>query len=335
MNKRPTVSIVMPVYNVENYIYKCIKSIIAQTYTDWELIIVNDGSTDKSISICQRLVNSYPIKMKIVNKDNGGLSDARNYGTAMAKGEYLVYIDSDDVVSPRFLEVLLSGIKNNKADISTCMYKDIPEQDVNLISNSHIIEEGSISNVDAIKRLLKDNNINTGAWGKLAKTEFWKNYKFPKGRIYEDLSTIYKLITDAKIVFFTNEILYGHVIRDGSLSHQKTVSDSQISDYLLGIDERFDYLSASFPSLSKLLYANRAVELLRVYCLVMSSACMNEYKKKVLKDIEVYVKNNFKNVLLCGSAKMIMKCVTFLFSKSLYIVVVNRHENNKHNTKLR
>lgn len=330
MNSDPLISIVMPVYNVEKYVENCIESILDQTYTNWELIIVDDGSTDNSISICKNILDDYPDKIKIVTKSNGGLSDARNFGTASAKGEYLVYIDSDDIVSPRYLNVLLSGLLSSHSDVSTCMYKDIPEQNVHLLDSLGDIQRGTISNEESLKYLLKDEYINTGAWGKLAKTSFWKKFKFPKGRVYEDLSTIYKLLTEAKTVCYTNEMLYGHVMRAGSLSHQKSVSDNQISDYIQGIDERFNYLDYRFPSLKNLLYANRVVEYLRVYYLISNSNYINNNQKRIAKSIEVVIKLNSKYVITYGNSKMRIKCILFLMSKKLYLYLINHYEKNKY-----
>lgn len=223
------ISVIVPVYKVEKYIHKCIDSIINQTYTNLEIILVDDGSPDSCGKICDEYAKK-DNRIKVIHKTNGGLSDARNAGTKHAKGTYLTYIDSDDFVSENYIEYMYNLLKHS-ADITfaTC--------GVEIIRNKSIIQHESDTNFhkynreEAFTSLLYDEGLFLSAWGKLFRTDFIKNYSFPKGKAYEDTAVIYKWINDSNKIICGEEKCYYYVDRANSISNQKEFNNNEI-DYI-------------------------------------------------------------------------------------------------------
>ncbi|MEG0087047.1 MAG: glycosyltransferase, partial [Niameybacter sp.] len=136
---QPTLSIIVPVYNVEKYLPKCIESILAQSFTDFEVILIDDGATDKSGEICEEYANK-DTRIKIIHKENGGLSSARNAGIELSNGNYIGFVDSDDFIHPQMYEILLREARSSNSDVVICRYKcwnegeeqgQIIQQDIN------------------------------------------------------------------------------------------------------------------------------------------------------------------------------------------------------------
>lgn len=179
MRKKPKISIIVPVYNVEKYLERCLDSILSQSFNAFELILVNDGSTDNSYKICEKY--SYNDKrIKLINKENGGLSSARNAGIEASQGEYIGFIDSDDYIDKFMYEILYNYAEKNKSDIVICKYKKV---DANFGMNENLnynVEEINYSNFQALNQLYEENNIEfVVMWNKLYKRSLFDNIKFP------------------------------------------------------------------------------------------------------------------------------------------------------------
>ena len=211
------ISVIVPVYKVEKYLEKCVDSILAQTFADFELILIDDGSPDN----CGKMCDEYALKdkrVKVVHKENGGLSDARNKGIEIAKGEYLSFIDSDDYIAPNFLEKLYTLAKNFGADISICDFLVIEEdKDATFID----LDKDVIMDKDsALLKMIFNREFSVNAWNKLYKRELFDDIKYPKGKLYEDLAVIYKLIDRTKKTVYTPSKLYAYVQRKSSIMGQ-------------------------------------------------------------------------------------------------------------------
>lgn len=212
-------SIIIPIYNVEKYLTKCIESVINQTYKNLEIILVNDGSTDNSKDI----INKYSLidsRIKIINKKNGGLSDARNVGIEIAKGDYIAFLDSDDWIELNMYEKLYSYIKQENADIVQCSYQEVYNEEVN---NQKIKEEIKlISGKDSLYNLYGENHGKTVVvWNKIYKRELFNDIRFPKGKYHEDELTTYKLLYKANKIVDLNLPLVYYRQRDGSIMNSK------------------------------------------------------------------------------------------------------------------
>lgn len=219
------ISVIVPVYNVEKYLNECIDSILSQTYENFELLLIDDGSTDTSSEICKSYLEK-DSRIRYFRKENGGLSDARNYGIERANGEYITFIDSDDYIEKTYLEVLVNEITSNQSDVAVVNYVRVDEKGV----TSYDIVPGKdliLTGLEALKNIFYQNCISVSANAKLYKKEIFKDIKFPKGKLYEDISTIPFIFLKAKKIAYSSQVLYKYRIRSGSI----TESDFKEKDF--------------------------------------------------------------------------------------------------------
>ena len=211
------ISVVVPIYKVEKHLVKCIDSIIEQSYRNIELILVDDGSPDSCPQICEEY-RKKDSRIKVIHKQNGGLSDARNAGMEIATGEWITFIDSDDYVGINFLKELYSSAINTKADISICDYKSVSDDTGQEIKKT---STEVFDNVKCLEEMYhpRTHGMEFVAWGKLYQTKLFKKngIEYPVGKIHEDTFTTYKLIYAAKRIAFCNAIEYFYRQREASI----------------------------------------------------------------------------------------------------------------------
>jgi len=200
-------SVIVPVYNVEEYIDECLTSLVNQTLDDMEIIVVDDGSQDASIVKASK----YPVK--IVSKVNGGLSDARNFGLKYVEGEYVAFVDSDDYVALDMFEKLYTAAKKNNADIAVC------DLDYVYDDGHHELSKGGYQALTSFVKDQKIIGINNSACNKIYRYNLFRPYRFPKGQLYEDLALIPILLAKANQVAYVEEALYFYRQRSGSIIH--------------------------------------------------------------------------------------------------------------------
>lgn len=218
----PKITVIVPVYNVEKYLSACIDSILAQTFTDFELILIDDGSSDNSGIICDNYAKKDQ-RVNVLHQVNQGLSSARNAGLDIAKGEYVTFIDSDDVVTNNFLSIMFTIASNESADIAICdMFKF--ENDFEIELNSYIRKQPTeclkMGNIEVCTQLYR-GGIPVNAWGKLYKIELFKKRRFPAGRVHEDQAIVPLVCYEADSIFLINQNLYGYRIRPESITREK------------------------------------------------------------------------------------------------------------------
>lgn len=234
------ISIVVPVYNVENYLIPCIDSILKQTYPYFELLLINDGSTDHSGEICDNIIECDE-RIKVFHKNNGGLSDARNYGMNYARGEYITFVDSDDTISPQFLELLISKAKEKNADIVQCCFS-IHKEALDSGTKAEYMYNGE----EGLRQFLLRGKVYVAAWAKLYKRELFKNVTFPYGRINEDHCTTYKVVYRSKRMLCLNYVLYWHRMREGSIMHtsfsERNIELANVADEIRAFLKKDQYL---------------------------------------------------------------------------------------------
>lgn len=202
------VSVVVPVYNVENYLERCVQSIRKQTYKNIEIILVDDGSPDMCGEMCDKLAEC-DNRIRVIHKINGGLSEARNTGIDFAKGEYVVFIDSDDWIDPDMIELLLHLQKKHSADIVECSYRNVYK--------NRVVEETKCSaevivgdSIFALEGMLDWKYFKPVAWNKLYKREVLGNIRYPKGKLHEDEFTTYKYFYNAKKLVYVDVSKYNY-----------------------------------------------------------------------------------------------------------------------------
>ncbi|MGG5328994.1 glycosyltransferase family 2 protein [Enterococcus sp. AZ163] len=207
-----TISIVIPVYNVQGYLEACLESIINQSYKDIEIILVNDGSTDRSIEICEKYI-SVDSRIKLIHKENGGQSEARNFGIKEAVGEWLTFIDADDYVTSDYVEYLYTLIQEYSADISIGSFTYVTKNK----NTDHSTGEVTVMDTEtAIKRMLLNDGYDMGVWAKMYRTEYFKKNNFPVGKLFEDSLTTYEVIAESKKVVLGSKSIYYYVNRSDS-----------------------------------------------------------------------------------------------------------------------
>lgn len=237
--KSPKISIIIPVYNVEKYIEKALKSVLAQTFTDYEVIMVNDGSTDGSLSILRAYEKKYD-NFHLIDLCHGGLSKARSAGVNAATGEYIAFLDSDDFLAPNFLEALYNTAVENDADISSCNFYLYYDKGRNKFLMPFTARSGVYSNEVALRKLILDTTFHFFMWNKLYKRELFtqNDIKF-YDMYFEDITMAPQLFYYANKVAFVNKPLYYYSRRKDSII--STIDATKINDYIkaMGITRNF------------------------------------------------------------------------------------------------
>ena len=230
----PMISVIIPVYKVEEYIKKCVQSIIHQTYKDFELILVNDGSPDNCPYICDCYAHDYNF-IKVVHKKNGGLSDARNAGINVARGKYVTFIDGDDYVKDNYLELLYNTLLKHCADISAVRIQKFYSDEMrnNIKENLSSI---SLSGLQALEYMFYQKMIDTSSCALLLPLEIAKNNPFPVGKFHEDEFTTYKYYATVKSVAISMQSAYFYRQRRDSIMHmlgQANIDELDAADNLV------------------------------------------------------------------------------------------------------
>lgn len=242
----PLISLIVPVYNVENYLERCFHSLVNQTYTNLEIYLVDDGSTDS----CPQLCDDYAKKdsrIKVIHKENGGLSDARNVAIDVCSGEYILFVDSDDFIALDTVELLYSTLAENDADISTIGYINYYDSDAVIPineSNNHLVLKAE----PALENMLYQHNVTTSAWGKLyRKSLFDGGIRYPKGKICEDLDTTYKLFALAQTIVLNSARKFYYQQRLDSIINSRFATKRM--DALDFAKHQLEFVSAKYPSI--------------------------------------------------------------------------------------
>lgn len=231
------ISVIVPIYNVEKYLHRCVDSILGQTYHNLEIILIDDGSPDNCSIICDEYAQK-DYRIRVVHKTNGGLSDARNVGIEAATGEYLMFVDSDDFIAANMIEKLYHALLVNNADISICNFKYVDENGASILfnprfSNSKLpIQDGVISGTDILKEKLFATKCWywVVAWNKLYKKSIFSEIRYPVGKIHEDEFVIHAILMKCDKVACVSEMLYYYVQRSDSIMGMSK-TDSRKIDY--------------------------------------------------------------------------------------------------------
>lgn len=296
----PKISIVIPVYNTENEIDKCMTSILSQVYSNFEVILVDDGSTDKSYDVCCKYEKRYEF-VRVLHQNNAGPSVARNNGINVAKGKYITFVDSDDFVSPNYLECLMKLIETNNADIAVVGLKKVYSYNTTIYSTEKMNGDVLVlSGSEAVKNMLYQKNIDTSPCGLLIELKNAQNHPFPPGRYHEDDFTTYQYYLDAGRVAVYCEPLYYYYQRPNSIMH----SQGKVkNDELDAVDHLVDVFSQYGDEFKKAAESKRFSDYcqvlltcpdmretdLKTYCKIVSY--LNKTKWQIIKDNNTRLKN--------------------------------------------
>lgn len=216
MDRESLISVIVPIYNVEMYLDNCIESIVTQKYNNLEIILVDDGSTDKSLNLCN-IWSSQDSRIKVIHKENGGLSDARNAGLQIAQGEFIAFVDSDDWIEDSFLQKLYLAILQSNADIAECSVRFVDEGGKTIKERNVKTGCKTLKKMEALQALILENGVYQTVWNKLYKRSVINNIFFEVGRCNEDEFWTYKVIDNAASMILVNYPLYNYRQRESSI----------------------------------------------------------------------------------------------------------------------
>lgn len=302
----PLVSIIVPIYNVERYLERCVDSLIEQTYQNIEIILVDDGSIDLSGKICDKYAGQFN-RIKSYHKPNGGLSDARNYGIEYANGEYLFFVDSDDWLEIETISSMVEEAILNDSDIVCCGIKRVYDDNV----WEPFTDKGCelYSQKEALENYLNGNKICTVAWNKLYKRRLFSELRFPKGKINEDEFTTYKAILASSKIVYIDDYFYCYYKRHDSIMALNTYKNLDIVDAL---GERIEFFIRNN-------YANFASNTLdQALSIIYKVFRSNSLNKDNIEIIEKFMDKINKKTLLCNSN---FKSITKNILKLIYIKI--------------
>lgn len=276
------ISVIVPIYNVEKYLDRCVDSIINQTYKNLEIILVDDGSPDN----CPKMCDDYAKKdsrIKVVHKENGGLSDARNAGMKVATGEYVAFIDSDDYISLDFYETLLETIVDNDSDIVECGVVKFYENE-KFDEYSDDLKVTNYETVDALDGLISENPFKQHVWNKLYKSSVALDIPYAVGKLNEDEFWTYQVFGKAKKVTRINKTMYYYFQRNGSIMGNGY--NIRRLDALEGKMNRQAYIEKNFPTLATKAKVDLYGSCMFAYQSVLKFMSGNDKKKagKIIKE---------------------------------------------------
>ena len=316
------ISIIVPVYDVEKYLENCIESILNQTFKDFELILVDDGSTDNSGKICD-IYEKKDSRIKVIHKNNGGLSSARNAGLDIACGKYVGFIDSDDSIHPRMYEILYDLIKKYESDISCCNYKKIYDIFKDEYENVNSLEVIEMSNIEAIKNLY-DKEIGVKlviACNKLYRKNLFDNIRYKVGRVHEDEFMAHRILYNCKKITYVDNELYYYLQREGSIMSQ--ISYKRKVDTLLSKSDRMRFCNkVGLTSMSDNICKTYEFEFFNLYKQLLNEDSENaEFLKEIRRDIilNLYILLRQKEI----HNKEKISCIIFAVSPKVYRICFN------------
>ncbi|MBM7651849.1 glycosyltransferase family 2 protein [Neobacillus cucumis] len=288
----PKISIIVPVYKVEPYIRKCVDSILAQTLTDFELILVDDGSPDNCGVICDEYAN-IDKRVKVIHKENGGQATARNAALDIAKGDYIGFVDSDDWIEPDMYELLYNMCEKNHCEIANCS-SIIYFKNKMVKNGKHSL---TIHNRNqSMRAMLEGELYDEVVWTKLIKRNLLEDVRFPVGVMYEDTAFTYKVIHKANKVCCIGASKYHYIKRDDS-TMDRAIKNLRIDGVLI-YNEMYHFIEKHYPALCDLVILKLANSAMVILNLISHNSNFTKYKK------EYYIVSNLLNIYFRKTIKL-------------------------------
>lgn len=320
------ISIIVPVYNVEKYLKKCVDSILNQTFRDFELILVDDGSPDNSGDICDQYARE-DNRVRVIHKQNGGLSSARNAGIENAKGKFLSFIDSDDYIDTDMIEILHNDIVSDEIDISTIGYYD--QYGSNIINSQKNINSMEIlSNEQAIEKILEGKELTANVWNKLYKSKLFETIRFVDKVIAEDAFIIVDLLLLCRNVSLNKNFKYHYVHRKASI----TTSDynDKDRDTIVAWEYNLSLIKEHFPSLSGKAFSRVCWANFYVLDKLSQINAKNDKESETYEVVKKFLIKNSYHILRSNNFTKNRKVSLFILmiSNKLYSYLVTKNNLN-------
>lgn len=316
---KPIISIIVPIYNVERYLSRCIESILNQSFKEFELILVDDGSPDNSGEICD-IYASKDDRVKVIHKKNGGVSSARNVGVSVANGEYIGFVDPDDYIDKEMYCKLYRLCIDNDSDIAICRFnRDINGKLQNIESAEEIIE---LNNIEAMNELFKGILYRFSLCNKLFSKTCFNNVSFPEGRIHEDLSTTYKLFVNSRKAIYINYCGYIYVRRENSIL-TSTYSEKRLQAFI-GWDEIINFIEKNYNEL-----LDQVISTFTYWCTdnisyILEQISNSDDKKKYLNTIKKYTIKYYVYIKRSSILAIRYKLKIRIFNISYRLIILER-----------
>lgn len=317
--KNSLISIVVPIYNVEKYLNKCINSIISQTYRDIEIILVDDGSPDNCPLICDNWKEK-DSRIKVIHKKNGGLSDARNAGIENAQGNYICFIDSDDYIDNTYIEELYGEIVTKNVNISQCGIKYVDDNH-RIIKNIGYKNNCVLSGRKVIEDSCNEHFVeNEVVWNRLYNINLFKELKFPKGKLHEDEYITYKLLYNEEKISIVSSCLYNYRQSSNSIM-RSDYSLKRFEDFSEAYKEKIDYFKNKndiiiYDMVIRSYLSNLSNIFIKIKKSIPNSQSYLRTIKKEYKDYYKYIKKS-RNIGLKNKIKVSI----FYFSPIIYALL--------------
>lgn len=301
------ISIIIPVFQVEKYLDKCIASVVAQTYQNLEIILVDDGSTDRCPVICDEWA-ARDSRIVVIHQYNQGLSEARNHGTDACSGSYILYIDSDDYIERNMVECLLQVCIDTDADVSCCgHYKEYANHVVNCpLTKERKIFEGE----EIVISAMKGGVFSHYAWNKLWRRElFDSDCRFPPCMYFEDIATVWKLFLKCQKVVCIPDILYHYVARKDSIGNTKSMKN--LVDRWVAFKERYDVMATRSEELRQIC-AKGCLDTIGYTWRWLHAIDKKDRDEEKLQEMKIFLKENSNNIKLCsGMTRLSLFCTLY------------------------
>lgn len=289
----PLVSIIVTIYNIEQYVPQCIETILNQTYNNIEVLLIDDGSTDNSGLICEQYTK-IDNRILLIKQDNQGLSEARNTGLSACRGKYVIFVDGDDWIDLNMTEVLISAVLRNEAEACCCGFT--------IESNDHqskhpvAINEAACSGIEGLNSIL-NGQTNEQVWNKIWKRELFDSVTFPKGCNYEDVATVWRLLLKCNTFVVIPDICYHYRLREGSITNRKAAENR--FEHWQNAKERLDAVSSIdeklfIPGLRSCLYS--AIVIWKNTFSFSEEVKKNNRNK--YEEISTFIRKHERNILL-------------------------------------
>lgn len=281
MEDKPLISVVVPIYKVENYLEDCVESITAQTYDNLEIILVDDGSPDRCGDLADNLAKK-DHRIKVIHKQNGGLSSARNIGIDNAAGEYIGFVDSDDTIEPFMYEKMLELLLNENTKLSVCAV-NYTYEDGNVLQKKRLGKNKTFDFHQAIIEMNLHRYFDMGAWSKLYHKSLFEKIRFPEGKLSEDYFIMYKIFDKAQRVSYLDIPCYNYLQRKNSITRNTRINhDHEYAAY-----SQMIYLEEKYPNMKTVGHVSYASAALTVY---------DSYLKNNVKCPKKYLRH-FKDII--------------------------------------
>lgn len=285
------ISVIIPVYNAEKYLNKCINSILLQTYKNIEILLVNDGSTDNSQEVCEEFRNK-DRRVKVIYKENGGASDARNVGIKNSNGKYITFVDSDDTVEENYIEYLYNLLENYSTNMSIAAYSVISNEKSINIGKGY--KEELLDVKECLDRLLCEKGFTVSPCSKLYDKSLFDDIEYPKGKLFEDNETTYRLIMKCHKIAYGNKSIYNYYKRENSAMTSEF--NMKKMDLIELSDKMCDNIESKYPELKCSTDKKRVTARFSILRQILVGKLDNE-QKIVVKEIKKYIKSSKWQIL--------------------------------------